>query len=166
MKEKGGEKANGFRSEPKPSSPYSTVRAPVCDREAHDLVPGMPRGQGVPRPLVPFARLVHRVTPRLIVPVWLKKSSIKGIRELYAWLVTMPFSGALSGTWLPCLVNGAHGSNPVPESRALGRHSLPPCCPNGNVVCGISVRVVCTSTFVIRAFELRLRGLSVGYGTP
>ena len=39
MKEKGGEKANGFRSEPKPSSLYSTTsRAPVCDRETHDLV--------------------------------------------------------------------------------------------------------------------------------
>ena len=55
---------------------------------------------------------------------------------------------------LSCLVNGAHGSNPMLESRALGRHSLLPCCPSSNVVCGINVSVVCISTFVIRAFEL------------
>ena len=60
------------------------------------------------------------------------------IRELCTWLATMPFSGALSGTWLSCLVNGAHGSNPMLESRALGRHSLPPCCPNGNLYAALT----------------------------
>ena len=37
----------------------------------------MPRGQGVPRPLVPLARLVHRVTPGLTAHVWPKESSLK-----------------------------------------------------------------------------------------
>ena len=60
MKEKGGEKANEFTPEPKPSSPYSTTSTSpgLRPRNAY-LVPGMPRGQGVPRPLVPLARLLH-----------------------------------------------------------------------------------------------------------
>ena len=41
----------------------------------------------------------------------------------------------------------------IPSPRALGRHSLPPCCPSSNVVCGINVSI---STFVCA----RLRGLA------
>ncbi len=91
MKEKGGKKANRFDPELKPSSPTQRhLRAPVYDRETHDLVPGMPRGQGVSRLLVPLTRLVHKVTPGLTVPVWLKKSSIKVVpaprRSRICWL--------------------------------------------------------------------------------